>query len=234
MVKDIQDLVDEMKAQIGYMILGDASDAIDNLVNKIENTWVKISSDDLVDYSQDASKSKDCLNDAIDSFKNDKAVSSEITKLYADNPFINIDQELGIEDGNLSYEVTGSAKTFKDFLDGFKQTSLYKNMHECDNTFEIDTTNMDTTEYESEDKPTITVWVNPWSHSLSKISVDYEDDESKSSLEILTQYNKDFTITAPTEYISLTDLQSYIEELMQSFYSQSYSDYDTEPIIYDI
>lgn len=233
MVKDIKSIVDKLKKDYGYIYLTpDMSLAIDKIVAKIDGTWVKVSSDDLSTYSEDLKKSKECVNTAINKFKNDKTVASEVKDVYENSPFIVIDKELGFKDGNFGYEVKGSSKNLKNFLDGFKETTLYKELNACDDSIKFDTANMDTSEDISEDAPTVELWVNPWSHRISQINVKDNDDNSDSSLKVLMQYDKKFEITAPSEYISLSDLQSYIEDLMESFYS-SYEPTPPEPYYYD-
>lgn len=233
MVKDIKSIVDKIKKDYGYIYLTpDMSSAIDKIVAKIDGTWVKVSSDDLSTYSEDLKKSKECVNNALNKFKNDKAVASEVKTVYEKHPFIVVDKELGFKDGNFGYEVKGSNQNLKDFLDGFKETTLYKELNSCDGSIEFDTTDMDTSEDISEDAPTVELWVNPWSHRIGQINVKDNDDNSDSSLTVLMQYDKKFEITAPSEYISLSDLQSYVEELMESFYS-SYEPTTPEPYYYD-
>ena len=89
---------------------------------------------------------------------------------------------------------------------------------------------MDPSEDISENAPTVTLWVDPWSHRISQISVKDNEDDYDLSLTTLMQYDKKFDITAPSEYISLSDLQSYVEELVKSFYSASYDTVTPEPI----
>ena len=219
MVKDIKSIIDKMKQEFGYSITPDMSLAIDKIVAKIDSAWIKVSSDDISTYSEDLKKSKECINTTLNKFKNDKSMASEVKTVYEKNSFIVIDKELGFKDGNFGYEVKGSNQNLKGFLDDFKETSLYKDLNSCDSNIKIDTTDMDTSEDISENAPTVELWVNPWSHRISKINVKDNDEKSNPSLVVLTQYDKEFSITAPDKHISLSDLQSYIEELMESFYS---------------
>lgn len=222
MVKDIKSIINKMKQEFNN-ITPDMSSAIDKIVAKIDSTWIKISSDDVSTYNKDLKKSKECVNDALNQLKNDRAISSEVKSVYEKNPFIVVDKELGINDGNFGYEVKGSNQNLKNFLDGLKETSLYKELNSCDDNIKIDTTNMDTSEDIGENVPIVELWVNPWSHRISKINVKDNSKTSGSSMIVLMQYDKKFEINTPSEYISLSDLQSYVEELIESFYS-SYSE----------
>jgi len=230
MVKDIKSIVDKFKEEYGIYLTPDISSAIDKIVAKIDGTWLKVSSDDLSTYSEDLKKSKECINSSLNKFKNDKTMALEVKAVYEKNPFIIIDKELGFKDGNFGYEVKGSNQNLKNFLDGFKETALYKDLNTCDSNIKIDTTDMDPSEDISENAPTVTLWVDPWSHRISQISVKDNEDDYDLSLTTLMQYDKKFDITAPSEYISLSDLQSYVEELVKSFYSASYDTVTPEPI----
>jgi hypothetical protein len=64
-VEHLAGVVAEAKTSIGITQNSSASIAIDKLVAKIDGTWVKISSDDLKQYSEDTAASKTCINETV-------------------------------------------------------------------------------------------------------------------------------------------------------------------------
>lgn len=182
-------LIAEAKSSAGIAISPSMSDAIDNIVKKIDGVWVRISSDDLKEYSVESSTAKTCINDSIDKFKNDKVAIDEVANTYRNNPFIVIGKDLGQKDGNFRYQVTNDGKAFKTFAEGLKNTTIYKSLHDCDKNFTIDTTDMNIGyETNSSSDGTVELWVDKWSHKITKIVAKSTNDGTKTLATITTKY----------------------------------------------
>jgi len=216
-VDHLAGIITEAKTTIGILPNSATSTAIDKLVAKIDGTWIKVSSSDLKQYSEDTATSKTCINDTVKKFKDDKAAMAEVTDLYTKNPFVLVDKNLGQVNGSFGYQLKGSNSNLKTFLDGLKNTKIYKSLHDCDKTFVIDTKGMSTKD-EVDKKNTFKLWVDVWSHQITKIELNGNDSGTTSSATILPKFNQEVTISAPATSITLTQLQTYIQDLFTSLY----------------
>jgi hypothetical protein len=198
---------------------------IDGLVAKINDKWIKISSDDLKQFSDTYATAKTCVNDTVTKFRDDKSAVAEITNLYQKNPFIIIDKNLGQKDGSYEFQIKGNTTAANKFVNGLKDTKIYKSLKSCDSTFSLDGIgDIADTDNSSSNNGTIDLWVDGWTHQITKASLNSKsDDGSELTGTIVPKYNQTFVITAPSTYISLSDLKSYIDETIQSISSSSNS-----------
>ncbi len=193
--------------------------AIDKTVKKIDNTWIKISSDDLKEFSEGYATTQNCVTDTIEKFKNDDAAIQEVATLYRKNSFIVIKKELGTKDGSFGYEVKGDSAALKTFTKGLKDTKVYKSLQDCDKTFVVNENDIDTTNSTSSDDAKVELWIDTWSHRLTKIDISSTSKTSPGSLVLEAKYDETVTIKAPANSISLAELKSYIEEISTSLSS---------------
>lgn len=219
-VEKLAGIVAEYKSQIGSYIDASQSATIDKLVAKIDGTWIKVSSADLKVFSDTAATTQTCLNDTIKKFKDDKPAIAEVTDVYKKNPFIKIDKKLGEKDGSLGYVIKGDSTALKAFAEGLKSTKIYTALHSCDSTFTIDTSSIDTSAT-STSSGTVELWANSWSHQITKLTFNDTSDGSTTSGTISPSYNQSVQIVTPTSSITLTQLKTDIEALLQDFTASS-------------
>jgi hypothetical protein len=217
-VENIDGIVAEAKKSLGASLDSTMTSAIDKIVKKIDGTWIKISNKDLKEYSSESSKSKTCLDDTIEKFKNDKTAIAEVTDLYSKNPFIVIDKSLGEKDGSFGYKVKSDSVVAKAFAEGLKSTKIYKSLNECDSTFTINASDFSKSD-DLKDSDTVEIWVGAWSHKITRLTVKSSTSDTTFSATVLPKYDQKVEITAPASSISVTELKTYIEELFQSMYS---------------
>lgn len=215
-VEKLAGIVAEYKSQLGSYIDASQSATIDKLVAKIDGTWIKVSSADLKEFSDTTATAKTCINDTIKKFKDDKPAIAEVTNVYKKNPFIKIDKKLGEKDGSLGYVIKGDSTALKAFAEGLKTTKIYTALHVCDSSFAIDTSSMDTTTT-STSSGTVELWVNSWSHQITKLTFNDTSDGSTTSGTISPTYNQSVQIVTPASSITLTRLKTDIEALLQDF-----------------
>ncbi|MEI6054185.1 MAG: hypothetical protein WCQ49_02325 [Candidatus Saccharibacteria bacterium] len=185
---------------------------IDKFVVKVNNKWVKVSSSDLASFSG----AKDCLTSSISNFKDDKAAIKEITDVYNKSQFIVIDKELGKEDGSFGYSVKGDSEAAKSFVKNVKTTKIYTTLKNCDSNFDISTEDIDfskqyATNFSNE------VWVDSWSHNISKVVLSGKFDETKLSATIGTKFGQPVVVEAPGESIDLKDVLTDLFSVYSSF-----------------
>ncbi len=214
---------------VGLVNFKKTTDAIDKLVQKIDGKWINISAKDLSDYIDDASETQTCTNDAIKKFQGDKNQIKEITDLYNDNQFIVVHKQLGLKSGKYDFMLKSDGAKLDNFVKGLSDTKIYKALHKCNSSFEISPDDIVANEDASEDG-TIEVWIDMWSHQLTKINLESKAGSSKTSLMIVPQFNQNFKINKPSSSITLKQLESYLKDITDAYtqdVSAFYSKYDT-------
>ena len=151
-------------------------------------------------------------------FQDDKAASDEISNVYKKNKFLTIDQDLGSKDGSLGYTIKGSTEGLKGFVREVKNTRIYKALHDCDSSFTFDENDIKASD-NKDDETKVEVWVDRWSHQITKVAAKDESGSDKASFVLEPVFNKPVNVTAPEKSVTLSDLKSEIEGLMQSMYS---------------
>lgn len=227
-ISNLKTITSEYLTAIGLTGADSASTAITNSVNdlvkRVDGVWVKISSTDLKEFSQSYATSKTCLDTAVDKFKDDKKAIAEVTDLYSKNQFIVIDKNLGQKDGSNGYQIKGDDAKTKSFIKGLEGTTIYKTLHDCDDTFVINADDIDITESTSTTKATAELWVDTWSHKPTKFVTNIKDGDTSVSATVKTDYNSKVEVTTPTDSTSLSQLKTYIEEFTDSLSSAYSSD----------
>jgi len=192
--------------------------SITSIVTKIDSRWIKISATDLKDFSEDYSKSQKCTTDVVKKYENDSAAINQIVDLYSKNRFIEVKQKLGSKNGSLGYVVDGNNEKAKSFAKGLNDTTIMKAMVACDDSFKIDSGDL-TNDTESDSKSTsrVEVWVDRWSHQLTKIAVTDTSDASDTSLVFEPTFGGDIAVTVPKDTISLSELQADYEKAQAEY-----------------
>lgn len=196
------------------------SKAIDDFVVKVNNKWVKVSSSDLAGFNKSYSTTKDCVNKTVSKYKDDKAAIAEITNLYSKQPFVVVGKDLGQKDGSFGYQIKVDQTKLKDFTSGLKDTQIYKSINSCDSTYSVDDFSKSLTDKttSTSDNSVFELWVDSWTHNATKLSLTGDSSGTKVSATIIPKYNQTVTVSAPSDSISLTQLKTYVEELVSSVY----------------
>lgn len=221
-VGDIKDLAKDLNSM---MPLGSQS-AIDDIVSKIDNQWIKVTADDLRDVSEEASKAQTCATDAIKKFQDDKKATKEIGTLYRKNQFIVIDEKLGSKDGNLGYTLKADGDKLKAFSLSLKETTVYKDLHDCDSSFEINESDFDDIVGKAtNDSDRFELWVDRWSHQIAEVNITSKaDDGTKLSATFKPVFNKSVKIEAPAGATTIKELTKDIEALSEKYSGSTYND----------
>ena len=149
--------------------------------------------------------------------ENDKTAIKEFVDLYNKNEFVIAEKELGQSGGNLGYQLKVDNSKVKSFVEGAKQTKVYKSLHDCDSSFVIDTSDMSNSG--NADIGTVKIWSNMWTHQLAKLEATQTDEQgTKATLLFEPKFNEKVTIAPPNASISLSQLQSYIQEVYAGIY----------------
>ena len=115
-------------------------------------------------------------------------------------------------------------------------TKIYQSLVDCDPSFKIDSGMLDekTTNSTSDPSGSVELWVDMWTHKPTKIYMNMASADNKDTmtLNILPQLDVAVTIDTPSSSVSLSELQTYIQDLMSSFYLDTPS-YTIDPYAID-
>lgn len=193
--------------------------AFDGLIAKIDNKWIRISADDLADFSKEASDAKKCATDVLKKLDTDKATRDEIATIYGKNKFIVIDSSLparsvaGVD--SMGYKLSFNKTVAKSFVDAVNQTQLMKDLQKCDDSFKLDADAI-TREPSSGTTATFEVSVSRWSHEFTQLKAGATSKDGSGSATIEPLFNKDVKVVAPTDFLTLKQLQAEIESAMSA------------------
>lgn len=183
---------------------------VDEIVDRVDNKWLKISLDDL---AQDSSSA--CGADVVKNIQTD-SVRKEIADLYAKNPFFTVtDEKVADRNGGRGFaiDLTGKNKdTAKKFAESLKNSSAGKDISNC-----IDELN---TYDDSADQATVEdatgklkVWIDPMSHQFKAYELEITSGDNSVKMSIDVTPGTTESIDIPSDAESLTDA---IGELTQA------------------
>jgi hypothetical protein len=214
-IKNVKDVV---KTYSGTILPG-SQNVFDQLITKIDDRWVKISADDTKQFSDAIGKTQKCIGDTIKKFQSDKAAADEIANIYRKNKFLTIEQNLGTKDGSLGYTIKSDNEGAKGFARELKNTRIFKTLHDCDPSITIDENNIATSDAKTANETHMELWVNQWSHEITKFSTKDETGPEKRTFVFEPIFNKTVNITVPEKSMTIDELKTEIETLVQSVYA---------------
>lgn len=195
-----------------------AQDTVDQILGKVNDKWIKLSAEDTKSFSKSYAKTQKCLADAGQKLRSDKAVSSEVTDAYKHNKFITVSKELGSESDSLGYRLTTDTAKGRAFIAELKKTKFYTQLHDCDANITLNNTDLD-----KEEGVTTDLWVDRWSHEITKFTVNGDKDGLKLNAVIKPKFNQAQDIKSPEKWITPEQLQQEITSLTQSLFMSSYN-----------
>lgn len=196
---------------------------IQDIVEKLDDKWVRISSDDLKEVNKDYDKTKTCTDEVLKKLNDDKAMTDELVTIYQDNKFIVVKESLPAKDGSLGYVIEGDKAKLEQFAKAANKSKFAVELQKCDDTFTLNEDNDDATEAESAYKDTrIEVWVDRWSHQLTKLHVTGKTDGASATATVEPLFNKQVEVSAPTDYVKLGELKAIYDNAMKQYQQELY------------
>ena len=221
-VNDVKKLLRSLPAESG-MKYDQLPQYITKIVDKVDSKWIRISADDIREFSDDYAKKQTCVEDVFKKLQEDKELSKELLNVYKDNKFIIIDEKLPAKNGSLGYVVDVDTNISKDFAKAADKTKFGKELQKCDDSFKFSSNSSSSSRSSSDDSDTKTrveVWVDRWSHQLTKMSLGIEDDQADGMLVFEPKFNQPVTVDAPKDFIPLKDLKKDIEDAYAQYMIQ--------------
>lgn len=200
--------------------------AFDGLIEKIDNKWIRISADDLAEFSKEASDTKKCASDVLKKLDTDKPTRDEFASIYGKNKFIVVDSDLpartiaGVD--SMGYKLSIDRAVAKSFVEAINKTQLVKDLQKCDDSFKLDAESI-TEEPDNGVTTTVEVSVSRWSHEFTQLKFDAKNKSGSASATIEPLFNKDVKVVAPTDFLTLKQLQAEIESAMTAIQETAYS-----------
>lgn len=220
-VGNLRALLDQYIAESG---MGTMETPFDSLIAKIDNKWIRISSDDLAEFSKETSDAQKCASDTLKKLSTDKATKDEFSKIYQKNTFVVVDKNLadrtigGVD--SMGYQLSFSKDKTKSFIEAINNTQLVKDLQKCDSDFKLDANDMTKDMPTDSSKDTVEVSISRWSHEFTQLkseSKDKDDPTSTGAIVIEPLFNKTVKIDAPSDYLTLKQLQAEVESAMGAF-----------------
>lgn len=224
----LEDLQKMLNAAYGEALASQMQQYFGTLMQKIDGKWVVVTTDDLSELTKsESSKETTCVQDEIGKLQSDSGKRLEFTKLLNDNFFIDItDKGTASVEGVQSnhYVLQLNKETYKKFLEGLKETSVFKVVDDClkdtDLVSQVDENmkSLDSTTT-NEKQQTYELWVGTWSHEITRFSISNSNATSGTTqqLTLLPKINTNPQITMPTADTTIDDIKSEIETLTQQF-----------------
>lgn len=196
--KNLKAIAGSTSGADGYVTL------VEPILQKVDNKNIKITDDSLKSISGSDSKFLQCSGQLLDTLRSDQ---SRLSDLYQKYPFIVIAKQLGDQSINghdsFHYQLKYDDKAGKSFGDGFNQLSSVKQFYTCTGIKASSAT--DTTSTSSDQTP-VDVWIDKWSHNLTRISSSDTSSGNKSVFTADLTWNNSTNITTPSPSTDLKDI----------------------------
>jgi hypothetical protein len=184
------------------------------LLQKIEGKWLKITSAELQPYNKKYASIQSCLETVIKKVPTDQPVFEETVEIYQKDRFIVVDKVLGNHGTSTGYLVHVEKEKLKSFLEEFKTTVLYRQLHDCDSaTFDLNPTKIVNMINDHTSK--VELWINQ-AHEITEIYTEGNQDGLKGELRIAPRFNQEAKIIVPTSTVSLEKIHEYLADGTQA------------------
>lgn len=193
------------------------------IIDKLDNKWIRISNDDVKAFSDDYSKNQTCLEDTFKKLQNDKGLSKELFNTYKDNKFIVVEEKLPAQNGSLGYVIDVDEPKSKSFAKAADETKFTKELQKCDESFKF-SSNLSISSDDSSTNTKVELWVDRWSHQLTKASISGNDDTSDARLVFKPKFNESVSVQTPKDFIALKELKADIEDAYAQYMADMLND----------
>ncbi len=200
------------------------------VIDKIDDKWISIKASDYEDVSKEVSEQQACISRAMKTLSQDESVERELVDLYKANQIVQVVNQLDTRDGSFGYEIELDRDKAAAFVEGIADTTYGKSMKECDDSIDFKeiAESVKKADLDGSSKPRVRMelWVSRFGHEITEFSVKVEDDTASAEFVTNPEFNKDVTIEAPSDAISLKDLMADIEKIIQSYSADMYAPQD--------
>ncbi len=184
-------------------------------IDKIDNKWIQIPSDEMEKYAKGYKSNSACIDDAVSKLGSDKSMSSELTRVYTDNKFVTINKTLPTKDGAIGYDISLVEAKLESFSKAAKSTAFGKAMSKCnESTVETDDIKIDSSESSLDlDKVHTEIRIGQFDHQLRSVAVKTDRDGVKTSVVVNTDFTATPSVVAPKDFVPFSELQEAIKSI---------------------
>lgn len=208
----------------------DIPEALQAIVDKVDGNWLRIGAEDISTvFGEEAAttykENHTCVNKAYAAFRDSDEQQQEIIDAYIENGFLDDVTSVGSKDGNLGFSLTVNNKKANDFSRATRDTTVMRALYKCQG-IESSSTSEDATfegaNIESDDVPDVktTIWVSRFGHELKQVEIEVKDDEASLTSTTNLTYNQPYTVSKPSNEVTLASLKKEIEALFLVPYQQ--------------
>ena len=216
---------------------GEIPDYVDTIVKKVDGQWVSVKSSDYEDVSKEVAKQQKCTTELVSNLSDNGDMKNELIDLYKENKILVIDEQLSAKDvggvGSLGYEISADTEAAKNFIKGLSDTEFGKELKKCDDSVDFDEAADAIEEATKDDNSGTTIkfelWASRFGHQITEVKTTIKDDEASGSIVFNPMFNQDVTIEAPSQAITMKQLQKDIENAMQEYYSSLFNQVPYNP-----
>jgi hypothetical protein len=222
--------LDEVVAQLEKTI-GTAPAYVDDIVKKLNDTWISVKPSDYEDVSKELSTQQQCTTDTIDRLSTDDGMKNEVVDLYKEHKVLVVGDKIGSKDGSLGYTVELDPKAAVELVRGLGDTKFGKALSGCNDGIDFgeiaddmadSLDDADTTR--DDNAATVEIWVSRFGHEITSVVIRGEEYDTTVNLTLNPVFNKDVTVEAPADATSLKDLIADLEEAYKSYAEESMPD----------
>ncbi|MDR0591290.1 MAG: hypothetical protein LBG75_01895 [Candidatus Nomurabacteria bacterium] len=214
--KVIDSYLENMKTEADVSTYEAIYASVKSIVEMVDGQWWKISAAELSEQNKDYGEAQKCVTGVAKKLESDDSMRGELADLYGKNRFIVIKESLGEKDGNLGYKVDGDGKAAKKFVKGLKNTKVYKELHDCNDSFTIDESSLgDDSNSNSDDvKVSTELWISKFGHELVEVKASVSDDGTRVTGSLKPVFNKSSEVKAPSGSKSIKELIEAVQKLV--------------------
>ncbi len=202
------------------------------IADKVNNQWVRVSFDDISDSAKKESK---CVSEAIEGLSKQPKKLKELTNVYREHDFLVIKSRQSRKDGSVGYEIDLNSQEaqdkFKSFNKAVRETEVVREINKCSDSGEKIISDDDRNLSSEKNDIKMVVWVNPWSHKLRGLDINYRDEDSKITYSLNQEFliGKGSEVKVPSDYKTAKNLMEELQEVNNAPASSPYSGPSTYP-----
>jgi len=209
------------------------------LLTKIDNRWIKISADDIKQTNENVGEEYECVQNALEKLTTDKEFAKQFRELYQKHKPLLVDKTQETKGNSIAYIIKENKNTSKAFNDAAANLPAIKTVNECTKSSLSDDGDSNSSSTDSNIKTEVKVWADRWSHALTDFRVTAGSDSDGSgdwSMVLNGQlvFNQPVTIAAPSDAMSLKELQGEIDKIADQFQDLSGSSMSSDADLYDV
>lgn len=198
-------------------------------INKVDGTWIKVNKEFITQYfkSFDYEKLKQCSQAAYRELQGSGAQKKQLRDVYANNEFLTLtaqDNETIDGAGTNTYGVGVKVGIYYDAMKALAGTDFEKKSSACFRPLLGETAVNEIVkpddsrireEQQALDKVRLKMNITQLSHELKRVTVEYDDNESKTSVRAAVSFtqNTPVNVRDPQQSVPIQELESDLREL---------------------